>query len=153
MPLLGFRNLLVQPRWQAACGGNGEHQIEPVADLATVEISICLRLVRRYATTSYPQETVVHAMDFGAARLRRAYLFANHRASRMNALVHDVIYVWLVARCFPTGRCVWPRDDATLSPCWPQFDTLVLGPPWHSSATPASSREACRWELVQPIAA
>ncbi|MBS3998378.1 MAG: IS66 family insertion sequence element accessory protein TnpB, partial [Hydrogenophaga sp.] len=33
---------------------------------------------------------------FGAARPHHAYMFANRRANRMKALVHDGIGVWLV---------------------------------------------------------
>jgi transposase len=35
---------------------------------------------------------------FGAAHPHHAYVFANRRANRMKALVHDGIGVWLVAR-------------------------------------------------------
>lgn len=68
---------------------------------------------------------------FGAAHPNHAYLFANRRANRMKVLVHDGIGVWLAARRLNAGKFVWPCDDAgTLQLTRPQFDTLVLGPPW-----------------------
>lgn len=67
---------------------------------------------------------------FGEARPHHAYLFANRRANRMKALVHDGIGVWLVARRLNAGRFVWPGDGNTLSLTRPQLDALVLGLPW-----------------------
>jgi transposase len=68
---------------------------------------------------------------FGAAHPHHAYLFANRRANRMKALVHDGIGVWLAARRLNAGRFVWPTDGAnTLSLSRTQFDALVLGLPW-----------------------
>lgn len=67
---------------------------------------------------------------FGEARPHHAYLFANRRANRMKALVHDGIGVWLAARRLNAGRFVWPGDGHTLSLTRPQLDALVLGLPW-----------------------
>lgn len=68
---------------------------------------------------------------FGSAHPHHAYLFANRRANRMKALVHDGIGVWLAARRLNAGKFVWPADgDNTLSLSRTQFDALVLGLPW-----------------------
>ena len=68
---------------------------------------------------------------FGAAHPHHAYLFANRRANRMKALVHDGIGVWLAARRLNVGKFVWPADGtSTLSLNRTQFDALVLGLPW-----------------------
>ncbi len=68
---------------------------------------------------------------FGSARPHTAYLFANRRANRIKALVHDGIGIWLVARRLNQGRFVWPSSAATqLSLSRPQLDALVLGLPW-----------------------
>jgi transposase len=76
---------------------------------------------------------------FGAAHPHHAYLFANQRANRMKALVHDGIGVWLAARRLNAGRFAWPQQPAaattdaatTLSLSAGQLDALVLGLPWH----------------------
>ena len=69
---------------------------------------------------------------FGEARPHHAYLFANKRANRMKALVHDGIGVWLAARRLNAGRFVWPQDGSTLTLTLTraQLDALVLGLPW-----------------------
>lgn len=67
---------------------------------------------------------------FGAAHPHHAYLFANRRANRMKALVHDGIGVWLAARRLNAGRFVWPLDGGTQSLTRVQLDALVLGLPW-----------------------
>lgn len=67
---------------------------------------------------------------FGEARPHHAYLFANKRANRMKALVHDGIGVWLAARRLNAGRFVWPQDGSTLTLTRAQLDALVLGLPW-----------------------
>jgi transposase len=67
---------------------------------------------------------------FGQARPHHAYLFANRRANRMKALVHDGIGVWLAARRLNSGKFVWPNDGNTLSLTRAQLDALVLGLPW-----------------------
>ena len=68
---------------------------------------------------------------FGAAHPHHAYLFANRRANRMKALVHDGIGVWLATRRLNAGKFVWPAEGAsTLSLTRAQFDALVLGLPW-----------------------
>jgi transposase len=67
---------------------------------------------------------------FGAARPHHAYLFANRRANRMKALVHDGIGVWLAARRLNAGRFVWPQEGHTLALTRVQLDALVLGLPW-----------------------
>jgi transposase len=67
---------------------------------------------------------------FGEARPHHAYLFANRRANRMKALVHDGIGVWLASRRLNAGRFVWPQDGGTLSLTRTQLDALVLGLPW-----------------------
>lgn len=68
---------------------------------------------------------------FGAAHPHHAYLFANKRATRMKALVHDGIGVWLAARRLNAGKFVWPAGAADiLSLSREQFDALVLGLPW-----------------------
>lgn len=67
---------------------------------------------------------------FGEARPHHAYLFANRRANRMKALVHDGIGVWLAARRLNAGRFVWPHSGSTLVLSRAQLDALVLGLPW-----------------------
>jgi transposase len=68
---------------------------------------------------------------FGAAHPHHAYLFANKRANRMKALVHDGIGVWLAARRLNAGKFVWPTDTGgTLQLSRTQLDALVLGLPW-----------------------
>lgn len=68
---------------------------------------------------------------FGAAHPHHAYLFANRRANRMKALVHDGIGVWLAARRLNAGKFVWPADvGSTLQLSRAQLDALVLGLPW-----------------------
>ncbi len=68
---------------------------------------------------------------FGSARPHHAYLFANRRANRMKAIVHDGIGVWLAARRLNAGKFAWPRDAApTMSLTRAQLDALVLGLPW-----------------------
>jgi transposase len=67
---------------------------------------------------------------FGEARPHHAYLFANRRANRMKALVHDGIGIWLAARRLNVGRFVWPREGHTLALTRAQLDALVLGLPW-----------------------
>ena len=69
---------------------------------------------------------------FGEARPHHAYLFANKRANRMKALVHDGIGVWLAARRLNAGRFVWPQDGSTLTLTRSQLDALVLGLPLQS---------------------
>ena len=73
---------------------------------------------------------------FGAARPYHAYVFANRRANRMKALVHDGFGVWLAARRLHRGRFVWPLSEATtLVISQLQFDALVLGLPWQRLGT------------------
>ena len=68
---------------------------------------------------------------FGAAHPHHAYVFANRRANRMKALVHDGIGVWLVARRLNVGKFVWTSDgSATVRLSTTQLDALVLGLPW-----------------------
>jgi transposase len=68
---------------------------------------------------------------FGAAHPHHAYIFANRRANRMKALVHDGIGVWLVARRLNAGKFVWASDgSANLQLNKAQLDALVLGLPW-----------------------
>lgn len=68
---------------------------------------------------------------FGAAHPHHAYLFANRRANRMKALVHDGIGVWLAARRLNAGRFAWPAEGSTkMSLTRAQLDALVLGLPW-----------------------
>ena len=63
---------------------------------------------------------------FGAAHPHHAYVFANRRANRMKALVHDGIGVWLVARRLNVGKFVWASDgSATVR--------LSTTPPRHNS--------------------
>jgi transposase len=69
---------------------------------------------------------------FGEARPHHAYLFANRRANRMKALVHDGIGVWLAARRLNAGRFAWPKDGSTLALSRAQLDALVLGLPWRN---------------------
>jgi transposase len=66
---------------------------------------------------------------FGQARPHHAYLFANRRAYRMKAFVHDGFGVWLAARQLNVGRFVWPQGS-TLALTRAQLDALVLGLPW-----------------------
>jgi len=68
---------------------------------------------------------------FGAAHPHHAYVFANRRANRMKALVHDGIGVWLVARRLNAGKFAWASEgSANLSLSKTQLDALVLGLPW-----------------------
>jgi transposase len=68
---------------------------------------------------------------FGAAHPHHAYVFANRRANRMKALVHDGIGVWLVARRLNVGKFVWASDgSATVRLSTTQLDALALGLPW-----------------------
>ncbi len=68
---------------------------------------------------------------FGEARPHHAYLFANRRATRMKAVVHDGIGVWLAARRLNAGKFAWPHDAApTMSLTRPRLEALVLGLPW-----------------------
>ncbi len=68
---------------------------------------------------------------FGAAYPHHAYVFANRRANRMKALVHDGIGVWLVARRLNAGKFVWaPEGTTKLQLSKAQLDALVLGLPW-----------------------
>lgn len=69
---------------------------------------------------------------FGAARAHHAYLFANQRANRMKALVHDGIGIWWCARRLHQGRFIWPRDRSVrqVSLTREQLAMLVLGLPW-----------------------
>jgi len=61
---------------------------------------------------------------FGEARPHHAYLFANRRANRMKALVHDGIGVWLAARRLNAGRFVWCH----FPPYSGHFDSGVIRP-------------------------
>lgn len=68
---------------------------------------------------------------FGAAHPHHAYLFANRRANRMKALVHDGIGVWLVARRLNVGKFIWSSNNGVnLQLSTTQLDALVLGLPW-----------------------
>ena len=68
---------------------------------------------------------------FGAAHPHHAYVFANRRANRMKALVHDGIGVWLVARRLNVGKFVWSSPGSVnLHLSRTQLDALVLGLPW-----------------------
>ena len=67
---------------------------------------------------------------FGEARPHHAYLFANHRGTRIKVLIHDGIGIWLASRRLNQGRFVWPREGDTASLRRDQFDALVLGLPW-----------------------
>ncbi len=68
---------------------------------------------------------------FGAAHPHHAYVFANRRANRMKALVHDGIGVWLVARRLNAGKFVWCTNGSmNLQLSRTQLDALVLGLPW-----------------------
>ncbi len=67
---------------------------------------------------------------FGEARPHHAYLFANQRGTRMKAVVHDGIGIWLASRRLDQGRFAWPKEGATVSLSRGQFDALVLGLPW-----------------------
>eukprot|EP01031_Cornospumella_fuschlensis_P013609 gene13609-16637_t len=68
---------------------------------------------------------------FGVAHPHHAYVFANRRANRMKALVHDGIGVWLVARRLNVGTFIWTSDNGVnLQLSTTQLDALVLGLPW-----------------------
>lgn len=68
---------------------------------------------------------------FGGAHPNTAYLFANRRANRMKALVHDGVGVRLAARRLNKGRFAWPCDvTGTLQLMSQQLDALVLVLPW-----------------------
>ena len=68
---------------------------------------------------------------FGAAHPHHAYLFANKRANRIKALVHDGIGIWLAARRLHQGKFIWPTPgSANVGLAHAQLDALVLGLPW-----------------------
>ncbi|MBD1554148.1 IS66 family insertion sequence element accessory protein TnpB [Pseudomonas typographi] len=69
---------------------------------------------------------------FGAAKPHCAYLFANHRATRMKVLVHDGIGVWLAARRLNPVKFPWPgvRQGSEIQLDIEQLEALVLGLPW-----------------------
>ena len=68
---------------------------------------------------------------FGAAHPHHAYVFANRRANRMKALVHDGIGVWLVVRRLNADKFVWAsQGSVNLRLSKTQLDALVLGLPW-----------------------
>lgn len=68
---------------------------------------------------------------FGEARAHHAYLFANARANRMKALVHDGIGIWLCARRLHQGRFAWPTTAAAHAALSSeQLAALVVGLPW-----------------------
>jgi transposase len=69
---------------------------------------------------------------FGVGHPHTAYLFANQRANRMKALVHDGFGLWLVARRLHQGKFVWPRSNTTASMTLSraQLEALVVGLPW-----------------------
>ena len=61
-----------------------------------------------------------------------AYVFANRRANRMKALIHDGLGIWLCARRLNRGKFQWAErwrgDRLALSP--EQLQALVQGLPW-----------------------
>jgi len=69
---------------------------------------------------------------FGSARPHCAYVFANRRANRMKALIHDGLGIWLCARRLNRGKFHWAErwrgDRLALSP--EQLQALVQGLPW-----------------------
>lgn len=68
---------------------------------------------------------------FGAAEPHTAYVFANRRATRIKALVHDGFGVWLAARRLNQGKFCWPKPGAErLHLSAEQLAALVLGLPW-----------------------
>lgn len=69
---------------------------------------------------------------FGEARPHHAYFFANRRANRLKALVHDGVGVWLAARRLNEGKFAWPREAAasTMTLTQALLQALVLGLPW-----------------------
>ena len=69
---------------------------------------------------------------FGAAKPHCAYLFANRRANRMKALVHDGVGIWLAARRLNQGKFHWPgiRHGSEVELDGEQLQALVLGLPW-----------------------
>ena len=69
---------------------------------------------------------------FGCAQPHVAYAFANARASRMKALLHDGFGLWLCARRLHQGSLVWPRGDAPIASLnAQQWSALTVGLPWH----------------------
>ncbi|MFJ3372921.1 IS66 family insertion sequence element accessory protein TnpB [Pseudomonas sp. NPDC086251] len=65
----------------------------------------------------------------GAAKPHCAYLFANHRATRMKVLVHDGFGVWLAARRLNQGKLHWPgiRQGCEMELDTEQLQAFVLG--------------------------
>jgi transposase len=49
---------------------------------------------------------------FGEARAHHVYLFANRRANRLKALVHDGIGIWRCARRLHQGGFTWSSVEA-----------------------------------------
>ena len=74
----------------------------------------------------------------GPAQAHRGHLFVNARANRVKLLVYDGFGVWCAARHLNVGSFVWPRGvpevSAPMTLMQPQFDALVLGPPWQRLA-------------------
>lgn len=69
---------------------------------------------------------------YGAAKPHCAYLFANRRANRMKALVHDGVGIWLAARRLDQGKFHRPGIQRGLEVGLDneQLQALVLGLPW-----------------------
>ena len=81
---------------------------------------------------------------FGEARVHHAYLFANRRANRMKALVHDGIGIWLCARRLHQGRFIWATAEtsAQTTISHEQLQALLLGLPWCRIGANSSIRVA-----------
>jgi transposase len=69
---------------------------------------------------------------FGAARSHHAYLFMNHRASRVKVFVHDGFGLWLCARRLQHGHFIRPSTHlgARMELSTNQLQALVVGLPW-----------------------
>ncbi|MEE1878648.1 IS66 family insertion sequence element accessory protein TnpB [Pseudomonas soli] len=70
--------------------------------------------------------------ESGGALLQLTEWVADHRANRMNVLVHDGVGVWLAARRLNQGKFHWPGirhgDEVELDS--EQLQALVMGLPW-----------------------
>ena len=93
---------------------------------------ICLQFYRGEGYSAAFVSNLARVVSvFGSAHPHHAYVFANRRANRMKALVHDGIGVWLVARRLNAGKFVWTsQGSVNLQLSRTQLDALVLGLPW-----------------------
>lgn len=84
--------------------------------------------MRAYTETALARVIAVSS----AAKPHYAYLFANRRATRMKALVHDGVGFWLAARRLNQGQFHWPgiRQVCEMDLGTEQLQAPELGLPW-----------------------